>query len=91
MSDQVDDEAGSAEVAGQEDQGSHAPNVMKQIRRSRRLRGDPPEPFLAAIGHGTVPRPWSVPRQPAASYSLYPGASPLLVPDWLPEVIAGDQ
>ena len=58
----------------------------KELRRSRRLKGDQPESFLAALGHGLVPRPWKLPDRPAASYSLYPGASPLLVPSWFTEI-----
>ena len=56
-------------------------------RRSRRVRGEPPEPFIAAVGHNHLPRPWSdVSTIPAAAFSLHSRALPLLVPAWLPEV-----
>ena len=43
------------------------------------------------MGHGLVPKPWKVPKCLAASYTLYPGASPLLVPAWLPEIKEGGE
>ena len=57
-------------------------------RRSRRVQGEPPEPFIAAVGHSILPRPWSdVNTIPAAAFGLHSKALPLLVPVWVPEVL----
>ena len=86
---QIRVEEGPVTQNHEEDVGSVSPDCDRSRlqRRSRRLRGEAPEKFLAAMGHGLVPKPWDVPKCLAASYSLYPGASPLLVPAWLPEII----
>ena len=62
-----------------------------QGRRSRRQRGLDPEHqvFLADMERGRVPRPWHLPQGGCrvATYTLHHGAAPLLVPDWVPEVL----
>ena len=61
------------------------------LRRSRRVRGEPPDPILAAIGHNLVSNPWDDSNSfPAAAISLHAGALPLLVPAWLPEILVED-
>ena len=90
LSEQEEEERPEAQnpVEEEEDVGADSPDChgSRSQRRSRRLRGEAPEKFLAAMGHGLVPKPWKVPKCLAASYSLYPGATPLLVPVWLPEI-----
>merc|ERR1711954_239122 len=77
----------------EEDVGAVSPDChrSRSQRRSRRLRGEAPEKFLAEMRHGLVPKPWKVPKCIAASYSLYLGATPLLVPAWLPEIKEGGE
>ena len=93
------DDQDAAEVGGAmspelDDFGSAAADTTgeRAQRRSRRLRGEPPEKFLAAVGHSLLPRPWTDPCPiPAAAYSLHSGALPLLVPEWLPDVMQESQ
>ena len=87
-----DEETGSDDQQTTESVSESDPGPVAQVsgkktlRRSPRLRGDPPEQFLAAMAHGLVPKPWDIPSCKAASFTLYPGATPLLVPAWMPEV-----
>ena len=49
------------------------------------------DPILAAMGHNLVPKPWDEANSfPAAAISLHAGALPLLVPEWLPEILLED-
>ena len=82
------DDSDDATEIGTDDFGAGLPVAeVPCLRRSCHVQGEPPEPFLAAVGHNLVPKPWNEESTtPAAAISLHSGAIPLLVPVWLPEV-----
>ena len=87
--DQDETESGEAMMPESDDYGTQAAKTEdRSLRRSRRLKGETPERFLAAMGHNLLPRPWNDPCPiPGAAYSLHCGALPLLVPSWIPDML----